>query len=125
MIFSKNIQSINYSIDTVQGVVYLMGVAQNQVELNHVIDVARGISGVKQVVSYVKFAGQPLTEAEMEKRIGTEAGGTTYNNPTPYNNTETYVAPQESTYSGPYDSSTGLGRAEVQGTPLPPANSGY
>ena len=58
--FDRGVQSINYSIDTVQGVVYLMGVAQNQAELNRVIEVARTISGVKQVVSYVKLAGEPL-----------------------------------------------------------------
>ncbi|MGB1076835.1 MAG: BON domain-containing protein [Bdellovibrionales bacterium] len=58
----KEVQSINYSIDTVQGTVYLMGVARNQAELNKVIDQARTVSGVKEVVSYVKFAGQPLTQ---------------------------------------------------------------
>ncbi len=56
----REVQSINYTIDTVQGVVYLMGVAQNQAELNRVIETARTISGVKQVVSYVKLAGEPL-----------------------------------------------------------------
>ena len=60
----RNVQSINYSIDTVQGIVYLMGVAQNQQELNHVIETARTISGVKQVVSYVKLAGEPLKPDE-------------------------------------------------------------
>ena len=58
--FDRSVQSINYSIDTVQGVVYLMGVAQNQAELNRVVETARTISGVKQVVSYVKLAGEPL-----------------------------------------------------------------
>ncbi len=57
ILFDKNIQSINYTIDTVQGVVYLMGFAQNQTELNRVIEIARTISGVKQVVSYVKLVG--------------------------------------------------------------------
>ena len=57
--FDRGVQSINYSIDTVQGVVYLMGVAQNQAELNRVIETARTISGVKQVISYVKLAGEP------------------------------------------------------------------
>jgi osmotically-inducible protein OsmY len=60
--FDKDVQSINYSIDTVQGIVYLMGVAQNQSELNKVIDLTRNISGVKEVVSYVKFAGQPTVK---------------------------------------------------------------
>lgn len=60
----RKVQSINYSIDTVQGIVYLMGVAQNQAELNHVIEKARTISGVKQVVSYVKLAGEPLEKQQ-------------------------------------------------------------
>ncbi|MEM7618252.1 MAG: BON domain-containing protein, partial [Pseudomonadota bacterium] len=58
--FNRDVQSINYSIDTVQGIIYLMGVAQNQAELNRVIETARTIGGVKQVVSYVKLAGEPL-----------------------------------------------------------------
>ncbi|MCI5060862.1 MAG: BON domain-containing protein [Alphaproteobacteria bacterium] len=62
--FDRGVQSVNYSIDTVQGIVYLMGVAQNQVELNRVIETARTIKGVKQVVSYVKLAGEPLKGQE-------------------------------------------------------------
>lgn len=57
MTFARDVQSINYSIDTVQGTVYLMGFAQNQLELNRVTEMARTISGVKGVVSYVKIIG--------------------------------------------------------------------
>ncbi len=56
----KNVGAINYTIDTVQGTVYLMGVARNQAELDRVIEIARGISNVKQVVSYVKPLGEPV-----------------------------------------------------------------
>ncbi len=62
--FDRNIQSINYSIDTVQGTVYLMGTAQNQQELNRVIEKARTIPDVKQVVSYVKLLGRPVMSSE-------------------------------------------------------------
>lgn len=55
--FDRNVNSINYSIDTVRGTVYLMGFAQNRMELNRVIEKARTISGVVGVVSYVKFVG--------------------------------------------------------------------
>lgn len=58
--FERYVSSINYNIDTVQGSVYLMGVAQNQAELNRVIEIARTIPDVKEVVSYVKLAGTPL-----------------------------------------------------------------
>ena len=57
MTFDKQIQSINFSIDTVQGVVYLMGVAHTEEELDRVKALARSTSNVKQVVSYVKMAG--------------------------------------------------------------------
>lgn len=60
MTFEKDVQSLNYSIDTVQGVVYLMGVSMNQQELNRVMDLARTIPNVKQVVSYVKMVGEPV-----------------------------------------------------------------
>jgi osmotically-inducible protein OsmY len=55
LIFDKEIQSINYSFDCVGGIVYLMGVARDQEELDHVINHARGISYVKEVVSYVRL----------------------------------------------------------------------
>lgn len=58
--FDKGVQSLNYSIDTVQGVVYLMGVAMSQAELNRVMEDARTIPNVKQVVSYVKMVGEPV-----------------------------------------------------------------
>lgn len=62
ILFDKEIQSINYTIDTVQGVVYLMGIAQNQAELNKVTTHARSVPYVKQVVSYVKLAGTPMQQ---------------------------------------------------------------
>jgi osmotically-inducible protein OsmY len=71
--FDRNILSINYSIDTVQGVVYLMGVARNQAELDRVIGLARTIPDVKQVVSYVKLAGEAGTTASSQ-------GTNTFNN---------------------------------------------
>ncbi|WP_174515830.1 BON domain-containing protein [Wolbachia endosymbiont of Cardiocondyla obscurior] len=51
----RNIKSINYSVNTVDRVVYLMGIAQNKAELKAVIAIARKIKGVKQVVSYVRY----------------------------------------------------------------------
>lgn len=55
LMFDKYVQSINYSIDTVNGNVYLMGVAQDQRELSRVMDYARNTGHVKNVVSYVRL----------------------------------------------------------------------
>ncbi len=60
LVLDPDIQSINYTIDTVKGIVYLMGVAQSQDELERVVRVARRIKGVKQVVSYVKMVGEDI-----------------------------------------------------------------
>lgn len=62
ILFDKDIQGVNYTIDTVQSVVYLMGIAQNQQELNKVMSHARSVPYVKQVVSYVKLAGTPMNQ---------------------------------------------------------------
>jgi len=55
MMFEKRVLSINYNIDCVNGVVYLMGIAQDQDELNRVMHLARNISGVQNVISYVRL----------------------------------------------------------------------
>lgn len=54
MLFTKDIPSRNYSIDTVGAVVYLMGIAQSQDELNRVTDLASRINDVRKVISYVR-----------------------------------------------------------------------
>lgn len=60
----RDVQSLNYTIDTVQGVVYLMGVSQSQEELNEVIEHARTIPNVVRVVSYTKPAGAALEDTQ-------------------------------------------------------------
>lgn len=47
------ISSINYTIETINKIVYLIGIAQTQRELERVTGHARTISGVSRVVSYV------------------------------------------------------------------------
>lgn len=56
--FDKYIQSINYTVETVNGTVYLMGIAQDQRELDRVLDYARNTKHVKNVVSYVRLRGE-------------------------------------------------------------------
>lgn len=70
LLIDKRVQSINYSVDTVKGTVYLMGVAQDQKELDRVIDHARNMRYVKNVVSYVRLRGE--TPAGTLPPTGTE-----------------------------------------------------
>jgi osmotically-inducible protein OsmY len=55
LMFDGDIQSRNYSVKTVSGQVYLMGIAQNQEELDKVISHASNTSGVQKVISYVRL----------------------------------------------------------------------
>src|SRR4051812_21172628 len=59
ILFDRAVQSVNYSVDAVKGTVYLMGVAQNQTELERVTNYARNLRYVKRVVSYVRIKDQP------------------------------------------------------------------
>ena len=50
----KKILAINYSVETVNGTIYLIGIAQNQVELNRVIAHAKTIGYVKRITNHVR-----------------------------------------------------------------------
>jgi osmotically-inducible protein OsmY len=63
IVINKDVQNLNYTIDTVDGVVYLMGVAQSREELNRVVETSRTTNGVKRVVSYVKIAGETVSDS--------------------------------------------------------------
>jgi len=54
LLADREINSINYSIETVNRSIYLMGIARNQAELDRVIRHAKDISYVRRVVSYVR-----------------------------------------------------------------------
>ena len=56
--FDREVLAINYKIETVGGIVYFIGIAQNQAELDRVIGHARGITYVKNVISHVRVKGK-------------------------------------------------------------------
>lgn len=55
ILFDGDVRSVNYTIDTVNGRVFLLGVAQSQTELDRVIAHAREIPYVRAVVPYVRI----------------------------------------------------------------------
>ncbi len=60
LLITKGIASINYNVDTVNGVVYLIGVAASRDELDKVLDITRRVEGVDRVVSHVRIRHDPL-----------------------------------------------------------------
>ncbi len=59
MLADKEISALNYSVETVNGVIYLMGIAQDQPELERVTGHASNIKGVERVVSFVVLKDDP------------------------------------------------------------------
>lgn len=59
MLLEREVTSPNYSVESYNGVVFLLGVAQDQTELNRVLQLARNISGVKKVVNHVLLRDDP------------------------------------------------------------------
>ena len=53
MIFSKDIKGKNYNIDTINGKIYIFGISMSQDEKRKVIEEAKEIYGVKEVVTSI------------------------------------------------------------------------
>jgi len=62
ILFDRDILSINYNVETINGIIYVVGIAQDQAELDKVVDHARRIENVKQVVSHVVMKDDPRRE---------------------------------------------------------------
>ena len=58
--FDMDIIAINYAVETVKGTVYLIGIAQNQRELDRVIAHASAIKHVINVISHVRLKKKPF-----------------------------------------------------------------
>jgi len=57
--FDDSVTSINYSIDTVSGIVYLFGIARDMEELRRVTNHAKDTEYVRRVVNHVWLKGDP------------------------------------------------------------------
>ncbi len=60
LIFDSAVRSINYSIATVNGRIYLFGIARSADELDRVVNHGRNVKYVRDVTSYVRIA-EPRT----------------------------------------------------------------
>ena len=58
MLGDKEIHSLNYSVETIDNVVYILGVAKDENELQHVIDAAESVKGVEKVNAFVRVSSK-------------------------------------------------------------------
>lgn len=80
-----DVRSVNFNVETVDGVVHLTGLARSEAELARVVDHARKVRGVKRVVSHiltiddprrrVAARGTPMPAADAAPQAGGAAAG--------------------------------------------------
>ncbi len=59
LLFDRDVSAINYSIETVNQAIFIMGVAQSEAELDRVVGHAKDIAYVRRVVSYALLKDDP------------------------------------------------------------------
>ena len=64
------VKSINYSIETVNSTVYVMGIAQNQAERERVANHARQVRYVRRVVNHARLKNHRARKSATEKAGG-------------------------------------------------------
>lgn len=70
-----SIRDVNYTIDTQNRVVYVLGIAQDQRELDRVLDHARSVADVRRVVNYALVKDDPRRFASPQgSYVGPERG---------------------------------------------------
>ena len=55
LLLEQDVLNINYTVEVVNSIVYLIGIAQNQKELDIVINICENTYGVQNVISYVRL----------------------------------------------------------------------
>ena len=55
LILNENVNSLNYSIETVNKLVYIIGIARSEDERDLVINIAREVYGVEEVIDYISI----------------------------------------------------------------------
>ncbi|MDB5362383.1 MAG: hypothetical protein JWO51_3680 [Rhodospirillales bacterium] len=73
MVFDGAVRTPNYSLQCVDGTVYILGVARTQNELDHVLNYARNIPNVRQVKNYIRIRSGIGEDGGSQ--LGTTPGG--------------------------------------------------
>lgn len=60
LLATKNIRSVNYTVEVIEGTAYILGVAQDETERRNVAAIASMMRGVNKVVSYVRLKSDPV-----------------------------------------------------------------
>ena len=65
-LLQKDFKSVNYTVDVNEGVVFLLGIAQDKAELDIALKIASNIKNVTKVVSHITLVGDPRRNDMLE-----------------------------------------------------------
>jgi osmotically-inducible protein OsmY len=55
MLLDSSINNLNFSIDTVNGIVYVLGIARNQKEVENIRAIINSVYGVEEIIDYIRI----------------------------------------------------------------------
>lgn len=120
LLITKDVWVINYSLNVVNGVAYLLGRTADQAEMGRALNIARTTKGVKRVVNYLQLAPTQSATPTNASQAPAPVSTPTYQSPR-----STYQAPppaQATPYYGtPSADSTGYTPESVSSSNLPPS----
>ena len=56
LVLDEDVNSLNFNIETVNKIVYIIGIARSENERNKVLDLAKEVFGVEQVIDYITIS---------------------------------------------------------------------
>ncbi len=66
--FTKEIKSVNYIVTVSDGVVYIMGLNQNDYELEAILNTLKSIKGVREIISHIQSMNDPARVEWLRKQ---------------------------------------------------------
>ena len=114
----SQVRANNYSIDCIRSTIYLIGVAQDKIELQRVIDHARDIPYVKSVVSRVRLVDDTLPPIPQTPPVTVEAEAAP-EKVAPANSAAGNIAVESMPAASPSAANAAAADGGVQSTPLP------
>ncbi len=69
MLMNNHVRSINFSIETIDGVVYALGIARTEEELSAIRSIAENVNGVTRFVSYIRVNSKPTVKEQENTQV--------------------------------------------------------
>jgi osmotically-inducible protein OsmY len=71
MLVNNHVRSINYSVETIDGTVYILGIARTEEELDAIREITKNVKGIDKFVSYIRVN----SKHEVKEKDSTEVIG--------------------------------------------------